>query len=52
MKRKRKTIISKLKSKYWQSKYKHRIKIPTSVMEAYAFDKENGKKLRTEGIKK
>ena len=36
--RKRKAIISKLKSKYWQLKHKYGIKIPKYVKESYEFD--------------
>ena len=42
---KRKTIISKLKSKYWKRMHKYGITIPKSVMEAYVFYKKNGNKL-------
>ena len=49
--RKRKTMISKLKSKYWQITHKYGIKIPKSVKEKYEFDEENGNKLWTGGIK-
>ena len=45
MENKRKTIISKFKSKYWKRTHKHVIRIPKSVKEAYAFDKENGNKI-------
>ena len=48
--RKRKTIISKLKYKYWQRMHKYGIRIPKSVKEAYAFDKETSNKLWTEGF--
>ena len=50
MERKRKTIISKLKSKHCQRTHKYRIRIPKSVKEGYAFDKDNSNKLWTEGI--
>ena len=43
--RKRKAMISKMKSKYWQRTHKYGIKIPKSVKEAYKFDEENGNKL-------
>ena len=46
------TIISNFKSKYWQRTHKCVIRIPNSVKEAYVFDKENGNKLRMEGINK
>ena len=48
---KRKAMIFKLKSKYWQRTYKYVTKIPKSVKEAYEFDEENGNKLWTYGIK-
>ena len=51
VKRKRKVMISKLKSKYWQITHKYGIKTPKSVKEAYEFDEENGNKLWTDGIK-
>ena len=51
VKRKRKAIISKLKSKYWQMMHKYGIKIPKSVKEAYEFDEKNGNKLWTDEIK-
>ena len=50
MEKKAKTIIPKLKSKYWQRTNKYGIRIPNTVKEAYEFGKENGNKLRTEGI--
>ena len=40
--KKRKQIISKIKSKYWIRTHKFGIKIPKNVQEALAFDKENG----------
>ena len=49
--RKRKSIISKLKSKYWQRTHKYGIKIPKSVKESYEFNEDNGNKLWTDGIK-
>ena len=36
--RKRKAMISKLKSKYWQRTHKYGIKIPKSVKVAYKLD--------------
>ena len=48
--KKKKIIISKLKSKYWQRTHKYRIQIPKSVEEAYELDKQNGNKLWTNGI--
>ena len=49
---KTKTMISKLKSKYWQRTHKYVIKIPKSVKEAYEFDEENRNKLWDDVIKK
>ena len=49
--RKIKVMISKLRSKYWQRTYKYVINISKSVNESYEFDKENGNKLWTNGIK-
>jgi Reverse transcriptase (RNA-dependent DNA polymerase) len=40
--KKRKQIISKVKSKYWIRTHKFGIKIPKTVLEALAFDRENG----------
>ena len=48
---KRRAMISKLKSKYWQRTHTYGIKIPKSINEAYEFDEENGNKLWTDGIK-
>jgi hypothetical protein len=48
--RKKKIILSKIKSKYWQRTHKYRIRIPKSPEEAYAIDKENNKTLWTDGI--
>ena len=50
MEKKRRTIISKLKSKYWQRTHKYGIRIQNSVKEAYEFDKENCNKLWKEVI--
>ena len=49
--RKRKSMISKLKSKYWQITHKYGINIPKYVKEAYEFHEEDGNKLWTYGIK-
>lgn len=43
-------IISKLRSKYWQRTHKYGIKVPKSVHEAYAIDKENGNTLWSDAI--
>ena len=40
--KKRKSIISKIKTKYWQRTHKFGIRIPKSVKEAYEIDAENG----------
>ena len=39
--KKRKSIISKIKSKYWTRTHKYGMKIPKSVRQAYLFDTEN-----------
>lgn len=49
--KKAKTILSKVKSKYWDRTHKYGIKIPKSVKEAYAIDMENGDKYWTNAIK-
>ena len=43
--KKKRRIISKIKSKYWQQMYKYGIRIPKSIMEAKQLDKENGNTL-------
>ena len=48
--KKRDRIIAKVKSKYWQRTHKYGIKIPKSVKEAIAFDKENGNTLWWDAI--
>ena len=40
--RKMKSILSKVKSKYWQRTHKYGIRVPKNVNEAYEIDKENG----------
>ena len=50
--KKRKAIIKKVKSKYWQRTHKFGIKIPKSVKEALDFDKENNNTLWRDSIKK
>ena len=40
--KKRKSIIAKLKSKYWQRTHKYGIRVPKSVEEALRIDKEEG----------
>ena len=39
--RKKKRIVGKLKSKYWERTHKYGVKIPKSVKEVYAIDSEN-----------
>ena len=39
--KKRKIILSKVKSKHLQQTHKHRIRLPKSVKEAYELDEEN-----------
>ena len=48
--KKRQQIVSKIKSKYWIRTHKFGIKIPKSVQEALAFDKENGDTLWWDAI--
>ena len=50
--KKRDRIIAKVKSKYWQRTHKYGIKIPKSVKEAIAIDKENGNTLWWDAIRK
>lgn len=40
--KKRKSIIAKLKSKYWQRTHKYGIRVPKTVAEALQIDKEEG----------
>ena len=40
--KKRDRIISKVKSKYWQTTHKYGIRVPKSIQEALDIDKENG----------
>ena len=40
--RKRKAILSKVKSKYWQRTHKYGIRVPKSVEEALQIDEQNG----------
>ena len=49
--RKMKSILSKVKSKYWQRTHKYGIRVPKNVNEAYEIDKENGDTLWTDAIK-
>ena len=48
--KKKKRIISKVKSKYWQRTHKFGIRIPKSVEEAKRLDKENGDNLWWDAI--
>ena len=48
--KKRERIISKLKSKYWQTTHKYEIRIPRNVAEAYEIDRVNGNTLWTDSI--
>jgi len=48
--KKRKQIISKVKSKYWLRTHKYGIRIPKSVKEAFQIDKEEGNTYWTDAI--
>ena len=48
----RNRIIAKLKAKYWHTTHKFGIRVPTSVDEALAIDKENGNTLWYTNIQK
>ena len=48
--KKRLRVIAKLKSKYWQRTHKFGIRIPKSVEQALAFDRENGDTLWWDSI--
>ena len=48
--KKRKTIIAKLKSKYWQRSHKYGIRIPKTVEEALQIDKDEGNTLWADAI--
>ena len=50
--KKRDTIISKLKTKYWERTHKYGIKIPKTMAEALRYDRENGNTLWYDAIKK
>jgi hypothetical protein len=50
--KKRKTMISKVKSKYWSRTHKFGIKIPKTVQEAIQLDKTNGDTLWWDAISK
>ena len=49
--KKRKMIISKLKSNYWERTHKYGIRIPRNVKEAEQIDISNGNKLWMEAIR-
>jgi hypothetical protein len=48
--KKRNKIISKVKSKYWLRTHKYGIRVPKTVAEAIALDKENGNTLWWDAI--
>ena len=48
--KKRKTILAKIKSKYWQQTHKYGIRIPKSVEEAYAIDDKEGNRFWHDAI--
>jgi len=48
--KKRDRVLSKIKSKYWQRTHKFGIRIPKTVEQALAFDKENGNTLWWDAI--
>ena len=50
--RRRNRIIAKAKAKYWRTTHKFGIRVPKSVDEALAIDKENGNTLWYTSIKK
>lgn len=50
--RRRRRIIQKVKSRYWQRTHKFGIRLPKTVAEALALDKENGNTLWYDAIQK
>jgi hypothetical protein len=46
------TVLSKIKSKYWERTHKYGIRIPKTVKEAIAIDKENGDTQWMDAIRK
>ena len=48
--RKKKIIISKIKSLYWQTTYHYGVKLPKTTPKALAFDIENGNTLWWDAI--
>ena len=51
MQRKKRIIIQKLKSKYWQKTHKYGIRIPKDIHEAKLIDEENGNWLWRDAIR-
>ena len=49
--KKKKAILSKVESKYWDRTHKYGIQIPKSVVEAYAIDKANNNTYWSDAIK-
>ena len=49
---KRKAILKKVKSKYWQCTHKYGVLIPKSVKQAYEIDEENGDTVWRDAINK
>ena len=49
--KKRKTIIKKVKSKYWQRTHKYGLHVPKTIHEAKEIDKENGNSLWMDAVK-
>ena len=49
--RKKRHIINKVKSKYWQRTHKYGVRIPKNIKEAKEIDKENGNTLWTDAIR-
>jgi Reverse transcriptase (RNA-dependent DNA polymerase) len=50
--KKAQTVLSKVKSKYWERTHKYGIRIPKTVKEAIMLDKENGDTLWMDSIRK
>ncbi len=48
--KKRKTILSKVKSKYWQKTHKYGIEVPKSIKQAKELDAKNGNTLWWDSI--
>ena len=46
------TTLSKVKSKYWEKTHKYGVRIPKSIKEAIAIDKENGDTMWMDAIRK